>query len=393
MSKSLIISLIIISCLALPGCFNFVDIDDTVAVVAYGWDIDGEHKILSAQIALPQPTSSESIGSGASSKYVVVSRRGPTFTEAARTMNLSLPRKPLWEMADVLVVSEQVAKTDAVLYIDSVVRNPRIRYNTQFFLAKGVRTEEIFQVPIPPEESAGAGLEQLIDIQRNIIGIYTPVKIKDFLVKLAAEGIQPIIPQITVSKQDGRETLLLSGTAIFQNRRMVGSLDAEQSRGLALLTPGAASMGLIHISSSQFANKHGNPIYERIALEIGDYQPKTEFRINGDEITFNIEIEVDVNIIERSSTKDVFFLDTVRAIEREAARQLQKDVMSCIEKAQSLKSDIFGWGLTIKRKNPQEWKLMREHWDENIFPKVKSNVTVTCHLRKIYLERQGFNFN
>lgn len=392
--KKLIASLLIINCLMLAGCFQQVDINDTVPVLAHGWDIEGQKKILAAQIALPSPSSLDSSGGSGDSqpKFMVLTSSGKSTVEAARRLSLSLPRTLIWSMTDSLVMSKAMAETDASIYVDPIIRNPRIRLNTRLFIATNAKPENVLQVEIPPEQYSGTALDKLVDTQTKIKGIYIPVDLKNFLFRLATEGIEPIAPQVIIVKKDGRDKLELSGTAVFRESRMVGSLNEQESRGLALLTPGAVSQSLIGIKSPlDSSNENSDSLFEEVVLEIGDYNTKTKPVFNGDKISFETEINVDVNLLEKNNDQSFYPTQATEALEKAAQEKLKADVMACINRAQNLRSDIFGWGLELKRRHPQKWRLMGSNW-ENIFSEAETKVSVNVNLRKVYLERIGFKF-
>ncbi|HOL16241.1 MAG TPA: Ger(x)C family spore germination C-terminal domain-containing protein, partial [Bacillota bacterium] len=50
-----------------------------------------------------------------------------------------------------------------------------------------------------------------------------------------------------------------------------------------------------------------------------------------------------------------------------------EDILS---RAQELKSDIFGFGNLIYRKNPRLWEKIGPRWDEEIFPRLKIDLKV-----------------
>jgi hypothetical protein len=80
-------------------------------------------------------------------KFMVVSERAPSFAEAARNLSLSLPRLPLWSMADTIVIGEELARLNTNFFTDIATRNPRIRYNVLLFYPRNHPSEK-FQVEV-----------------------------------------------------------------------------------------------------------------------------------------------------------------------------------------------------------------------------------------------------
>lgn len=387
MQKMLIIS-ILFSSLMLAGCFDSLQVDDTMVAIAHGWDTDGSTKLLSAQMALTPPREGQ-LETGPA--FLVVSASALTFAEAARQLSLSLPRLPLWSMADTIVIGEDLARLDTGLFIDAATRNPRIRYNVRLFVAKDTSPLEIFEVEVPPEDYSGTALEKIIDNQTGQAGLYIPVILKDFLFKIGTAGVEPTVPQIVVEESPEGKKLRLQGMAVFQGCQMVGSLDERQSRGLALLKQGSIKRPIFNIISPGLANEQQKlKMSNTMALELTSYRVQVTPILNGHDIAMNISIKAKGNVIEDNSNRNIDEPEMVKAVEQAAAQALSRDIESCIEQAQALNSDIFGWGLAISRSNPKLWQEIETEWPE-IFAGVSSNVKVEYQLLQTYLQKDAFS--
>ncbi len=390
MARKIIISIMLIFITILCGCFDKLEVNQTIVVVAHGWDLQGQNKLLSAQLALTPPREGQ-LEPGP--KFQVVSAAASTFAEAGRRLSLSLPRRPLWSMADTIIISEKLAREDSALFVDTATRNPRIRYNVSLFLSRGSSPEDIFNIEVPPENYSGTALEKLIENQTAQAGIYIPVDMKDFLYKLSAPGIEPIIPQIMIEGQGGQKKLTLQGTAVFKDRKMAGSLDEQQTRGLALLNPGTIKKTIFNIKSPLISEEENEPvnISEIIALELTAYQTRVKPVINGESILMEITIEAEGNLIEDNIIRELGHPETIRKIELAANQALALEVQSCIDQAQALESDILGWGQTISRSHPETWQQLEPGWSE-IFAGTKSDIKVEYKLRHTYLQKKAFSF-
>lgn len=62
-----------------------------------------------------------------------------------------------------------------------------------------------------------------------------------------------------------------------------------------------------------------------------------------------------------------------------------------IRKAQSLNSDIFGWGYSVYRSDPATWKAIEKDWDQR-FPEIPYELNVEFDLRRSYLTDRSFVF-
>ncbi|KUG05479.1 spore germination protein gerkc [hydrocarbon metagenome] len=351
-------------------------------VIAHGWDLEGQNTLLSAQLALTPPREGQ-LDTGP--RFLVVSSAAATFVEAGRRLSLSLPRRPLWSMADTIVISEELARKDSYLFIDTATRNPRIRFNVSLFLSKGASPEDIFNTEVPPENYSGTALEKLIENQSGQAGIYMPVSLKEFLYKSSAPGIEPIIPQIIIEGQGAERKLTFQGTAVFKGRKMIGSLDERETRGLALLNTGAIKRTIFNIRIPS-GGREGE-----IALELTDYQTRVKPVINGDSIIMEIVIDAEGNLVEHNIASELGAPETVRKMELAAGQAMVQEVQRCINQSQYLESDILGWGQIISRSYPETWLQLESRWP-TIFAGIKSDVKVNYELKHSYLQKKAFLF-
>lgn len=383
MQKRLTI-LILLSFLMLVGCFDSLQADDTIVVVAQGWDIDGSNKLLSAQMALTPPREGQ-LEPGP--RFIVVSSSALSFTEASHKLSLSLPRIPLWSMAETIVISENLARMDANLFIDTAARDPHIRYNARLFIAKEASPAELFEVEVPSEDYSGIALDKFIDNQTQQVGLYIPIILKDFLFKIGTAGTEPTIPQIVITEDQDGKKLKLQGMAVFKGTQMVGSLNERQSRGLALLKPGTMNKAVFNIISPSYAQEE-QTIFNTIALQLSSYQVKVEPLINGQDIAMNIRLKAKGNLAE-DNTNLIIEPEVIKAIEQQAAQALSRDMQSCIEQAQALNSDILGWGLAISRSHPKIWRQIESEWPE-MFAGIPYTIKANYELKQAYLQKNAF---
>jgi Ger(x)C family germination protein len=379
--------LLLLSPFILSGCYDKLEVSDTIVVIAHGWDIQGDNKLLSAQLALTPPREGQL---QRDPKYMTLCSTAPSFAQAARELSLTLPRQPLWSMADTIVISEKLALRDTTLFIDTATRNPHIRYNVKLFVARGVTPAEIFEVQVPPENYSGTALEKIIRIQTGQAGIYMPIDLKDFIYRNSTEGIEPVIPQIVLESQKGQKGIRLQGTAVFKGHQMVGELDPAQTRGLALMKSGAINSTIFNIKNPLIGREE-EPLKmsNNLCLELTSYRVKVKPLINGSHIKMQIVLEGEGNIVEDNNTSSICEPETVQDIEKEAARALKQDIQMCIKQAQGLNSDIMGWGLAINRIHPRTWQKIRDYWPE-IFPGIPANIQVKYRLNQPYLQKDAF---
>jgi spore germination protein KC len=386
MQRYLLIISLLLFFFILPGCGNSLEINETIIPIGMGLELKGDDKVLSAQMASAQETGS---GEGSSAPVLVISESGTgTWAELARRSSLSLSRSPLWAFTSSVFIGENLARKDTGLFVDILARNRFIRNNIFLFLTKGTTPEEIFRCKVQAEDYSVTTLEKTITTQEKQIGIYMPVYASDFLYKSATPGIEPVLPQVTIDKEPNAEQIKLNGTAVFLERKMVGSLDQYESRGFRFLSPKMISAGLFNLKAPEGTN---NDLADIITMELIRSEAKWEPVIKDNKINIQVTIKTEGNLYEQNNLIDYSTPEMINKLEREAENLMKNNITACIAKAQLLQSDIFGWGLGIKKKHPRLWEEVKTDWPQ-VFSRLDTNIEVDFKLRRSYLLEKPFKF-
>lgn len=366
-----------------PGC-GAKDVNDTSIPMGLGFDWEKENEFkISAQLA--KPVTSEEGSSDEEASFIVVSETGQTLTMAARNLLLTLPRVPLWTYASVVVLGENLVTQDAVFYADLLARNPTIRNNAMVVVTKDITPEAMFQIKTPLEPYSALGVTKILKNQEKQLGIYIPITIGDFIGKISTPGIELLIPIVTVIKNGDSETLKVEGTAVFAQRKMIGHLNEKESRGYRWLNAKPIQGGILSIPDPKDSKK-------LVGLEVIRSAAKVKPIIDKKgHITMNINIEAEGNFYEQQTTHELLNLEGFKAMDKLAAKEIEKEISLAIIRAQELNSDIFGWGQLVYNSYPQVWNKIESDWYD-YFPNIKTNINVEFKLRRTYLTDESFKF-
>lgn len=390
-------ALLLLNSITLCGCYNRLEVNDSVVVTGYGADIKEGKNVFTIQMALPQARPEG--GMPLQPQSLVVSETGYGWARTARKLFLSIPRTPLWSMATVFVVGEDLAREDIGLITDFCTRNRFLRSNLILLVARGASPEEVMQVDMPPENYSAIALEKMVRTQEAQIGIYTPVTLGDFLEKLASPAIEPVIPQVVIKTAGKQKRLKLEGSAVFKGHKMVGSLNEQETRGLRYMSPFMISGGLFTVSILPGGEIGGGgynvsgelraELENVVTLELVRSQARIEPVIAGDKIKMKIKIEAEGNLYEQQSSRDFASQEMIKKLEEAANQTIKKDIQACIGKAQLLNSDILGYGSAVSHKFPREWERLETNWYQS-FSRVQSEISVDFKIRRSYLVDKPF---
>ncbi|MDD3270376.1 MAG: Ger(x)C family spore germination protein [Syntrophomonadaceae bacterium] len=379
MKKALLLVLLTTT-LLLAGC-ETIEINKASIPLGFGTDYKDKRIIFTSQLANPR---SPEAGAGQGPQFVVVSADGDTVAEAARKITLSNSQTPLWGHASLLLFSENFARNDMALFMDFVARNRFVRKNIPVVITHNATPEEVFNVKPLVSSYTATVIRDLLQTQESQIGIYTSLTLLELIDKFTVPGVEPVVPMITIDNSGQPEKLKLEGMAVFKGRKMVGSLNENESRGYRFMRPKMIQGGLFIIPS---------PLDEKskVTLELSRSQAKITPVIQGSDLKMKIEIKAEGNFYEQGGSGNLFTMDMIKKLEQSGSREIEKQISLCINKAQSLDSDILGWGRIVHSSNPKIWNEMASEW-EQIFPNVEPEITVKYEIRRSYLTDTSFVF-
>ena len=351
------------------GCGTMTDVERTAVGAGLGVDLDNENNVL-FYAQFNRPVNVQETGANEAQSEVFTGR-GKTPTQAARNITLVMPHLPLWSHADIFVLGEKLARTDLYYMADFLSRNRNIRKNSFLVVAYKVSPYDIFHGECPFALCSSRGIINILRAQDKNFGVYPLVTSLEFVTKLLSYGIDPVAPQVTIVKKDGRSILTIDGMAVFRQNRMVGSLNELECRGYRWLSPTSKKGGLVVLSAPW-------PGVDYISLEVNEFNTRTRPRFADGKLIMDVQVDVTVNLIDVGGVVNV--LENERIIEDLAAQEIERQIYACIAKAQQLNSDILGWGQKVQRYEPEVWETLKPLWYDT-YPHIEAQVAVKADLR------------
>lgn len=168
-----------------------------------------------------------------------------------------------------------------------------------------------------------------------------------------------------------RDKLVYGGTAVFQQNRLTGFLDDEETKGLNLAT-GTVKSGGIYIPALQ------NPS-RKISIEIRKNVSKIDPVLENGKPVFYIRVVLKGNITQVEDATDVSAQKNLSEINDEFKKMSQDEIRAAVSQAQALKTDALGFGRALEIKYPKYWNSVSEKWDQ-LFPDVPYVVQVNTAL-------------
>lgn len=366
MNKKILIIFIVF---LLTGCWNYKELNSLAISTAMAIDkVDDEYEV---SILIANSKKSQVSSKEGESQTIVYSGKGKSLSKALKEIDLKNPRQTYIGHLSVIIVSEDVAKEGMLGMLDLLLRNSESTKRFYLAVAKDVKAKDIVSILSPLETFPAQNIATNISVSKESQAVSTAIIYSKFIENLIKKGINPILSSITIEGdiKDGKKDDSLqksqpdaivktSQIAIFKKDKFLTFASNEESRGINLIN---------------------NEITEMI-LEVEDgcttivkaSEMNTKFNINSD-LSVDIIVDGRGNIIENNCDIDLQKSDNIKKIEKLTNKQIKKLIQKGIKLTKKYKTDIFGFGNSLYKKDPKKFNRIK-NWDDDYFPDLKINI-------------------
>lgn len=317
---------------------------------------DSEYKV-TAQIAKPDTYSKTPSGSGSGTQkekpFWVISATGKSIFEAIRNMSTNSPRRIFWAHIKVIIIGEDLARSDIHDVLDFFARNPENRLRTLIAVTPGEAGKLVEIVPMMEKDPA-TDLEKIIE-NRSLSGKGYRIMLKNFLADYLEPNANPVASRIRLSQAKGSPVLELNGAAVFHNSKLAGWLDEKETKGL--LWTKSEIKGSIMVVNCPL---DGRPITLEIKTGKTSFQSSVENGIP----YYQIKVKSTGNLVEQGCATDFTDQKAIKALEGALESAIRNDIQTTLTTAQNLGVDFLGFNEVLHRQNEAEWQQLSKNWPE-----------------------------
>lgn len=393
--KCVIVSFILLSMLN-TGCWNRKELKELGVVGSVAIDTENDKVKLTYEIVLPKKLES----SGAEEKAVMFfESEGESVLDAIRNSTLKFNRMLYWPHTNIIYLSEDCAKKGLSSYIDLFNRDHDLRKYIHMLIVKDMPASDIMN----NEWQEGVIPSLYVEtISENYVanGKTSAIKILDFLKAYYSQGIEPVIGAITITEnsesdsgansnsggenqEDSEEKEtdklpLLEGLFVFKEDKLVGYLDGTQSKAYNIITNKIKN----GVTVADSPDNKGIT-----SLEIIKSSSSISVEQNEGKYTGNVSVNIHGIIGEETGKEDITNPETIKKIEKLTSETIKLQLEDCIKQVQKYKSDVFGFGKAFHIKKPEEWRKIKDNWND-IFANMDINVEVETVIEKVGVSDQ-----
>ncbi|MFC4767946.1 Ger(x)C family spore germination protein [Effusibacillus consociatus] len=378
--KSFLLFLILCTnMLFLTGCWDRTELNDLALVEGVGIDTTQDKMIeLTVQLSIPkafgggQGMGGGGGGGGEGRQTLSRSGKGRTIVDALAILQEKLPRKVFWGHAKAIVIGEKLAKQGVRDELEFFASHPQPRPKSYVFVSKGSAKDVLALLP-PLERSSAEVLRELAKSQ--ILMKVTFIEFMDMLSGDAGAAALPMIDVLPPEKgQKQLQTIAyINRTAIFKKDKMIGEIDDAVTRGVLWLR-----------NEIKQANITVTPKDAEGGISALMIRSRTELIPHIDDGKWKLTVKAvsEDDVILNASRWNLLNPNFIGMLEKELEKDLDNRMELALQKVQKEKNaDILGFAEAFHRTYPQEWKKVKDRWDE-IFPQVEVTFDTQVRVRR-----------
>lgn len=366
--KIIIVFLLIINMNLFTGCWDYREVDHLAIVsgIAVDKSTDGKNYLVSFEVI-----KIASGGKDSKTTTELIKCEGKTIFEAARNAIMSTGKKLYFSHAKALIISSEVAKEGTANAIDFFNRHVETRRDIGVYISKENNAYDILEQKNPLSEILSLSLDEMQSSEVALAKSPTVV-LWNFISDLSSEGISAVLPTISINAQSGKPAPQINGTAIFKKDKLVGFLEGDETNTLLYIQK-KAHKGIVVIIKDAENSK--------VSMEIMNNNIEIKPKVTNGKVLMNISIKMEVAIGENGSSVVLEKENNRIMLEQNVTDQLRSNIVNLVKKVQNdYDSDIFGFGETIRKELPNEWRKMSKDWD-NLFKQVDVEVEAEVKIK------------
>lgn len=379
-------------CLISTGCWGRHEIEKLGFVLVAGLDIEkSQHMLVTVQIAKPFTIAGGFARPMAEERsFWLISSSGTTVFEAIRGFFKQSPRRLFWGHNRFIIIGEDLARQGVHQALDVFDREGEPRRREEILVAKGKRASEVMESEFELERLPLEGFEGISENVRQGLSTSLVISQLEFKRALEGEGIEPIASGVVLVRRPVpvkeirgylKDDIIsysasYDGAAAFRGDRLVGWLNAKQTRGLNWIRNRAQGGAIV------IKRPHHPEEKESMTIEVIRASSEITPHFKNGQPVVDVRVRVEGDMVESQKYIDPLNDSTWKVLNRELSDKVKDEVESAIAQAQSLNTDILGFGRAFYCDQPQAWYGgLKQTWYD-IFPNLTVQITVESKLRR-----------
>lgn len=363
-----VITLVFIIVFLLTGCWDYVEIENLITVAGLAVDAGSGNGYL---VTIETIDLEQSQGGDVQPQSKVMEVEGTSIFDAVRNAIKISTQRYYWSHADIIIISEEVARGGIVKVLEPIIRSREPRLTMKVLVSKESSASEILPRDTRTNRIHSFEIVEMLKAQQNLSKAPN-YQVYEVINKVMAVGISTVIPTIGLTTVEGEKTPEVSGLAMFKKDSLVGFLDGEEVKFYLFITNEVKGGVLVESYPSESSPSN-------ISLDISENKTKIQHRYENEKVVMEIKTNTKT-VLHEWGISDSISKERVKDVEKQFEESLRRDIENLIKKVQrEYRCDIFGFGQILRNQNPQLWRELEGNWEE-IFTNLEIEVDTTIEL-------------
>ncbi|MFC3746133.1 Ger(x)C family spore germination protein [Paenibacillus sp. GCM10012306] len=357
--SSILLSLLVLSLTS--GCWDNNELDEYGYVQAIAID-QGEDNRIEITTHFYNPSNKMEAGgdtTSSASKGTNIRTSGETFFEAIREIPAKFGRKAKWDHMRVILIGEQLARSSSIREVlDFFSRDHEPRGTILPLIAEQSASQFLNTKPFI-ENTIGQQYKKMETTSAHYSAKTSDIPLYDLAIQLSSPSKASAIPYLVKSGPD--QEAKVSGVALIQNGKMVGTLGELETETFMMLT-GSYRYGVLEFPCMNHTSKQ---THKNESLEVLTFSSKLTPTVKDDNVFVDVDVAFEGTIGELSCSHLKTNKDMSR-FEQTIKEQVEKQLEHTLTTFKTKKVDVLGIGNQIYRRNPKLWNRLKPTWDQKL---------------------------
>ncbi|KAB3540957.1 Ger(x)C family spore germination protein [Alkaliphilus pronyensis] len=388
MNKKLFLLCILITSIAITGCWDSIEIDDRTFIMALGIDVykptEEEKNIEDEKKYLPQHTrppvsltyvASKPISAGGEVEIANITMSSVSHSSftAKRQMISRSDNELFLGHLKAVVLGDELVKNPMLFRetMDRIEKDPLISRRISMAVADGT-AKEALEIETELEKNIGKFISSLF-IRQERSNRAPVADAGDILTTLHKNG-NVLIPRLVYSDKE----IKIGGAAVIKDYKMEGWIGEMESLAYMIITNNLMTTALNHNMDDLI-----------IPYTLTEIKTNIEAEKEGDNIKVVLSVigEGDIDGLYFNPEEDVLDPSFVKKVQDGICKDIQKLIIEAIKVFQKdYQIDIFQFGDYFRKYKPDVWRDIEKDWEE-IFTELEVVVETDIFMRRVGLSR------
>ena len=354
-------------------CYG-TEVEDMMIIQGVAVDKSGNNFEVTIEMLNNKQSASADASNVGDEMTLIYSAKGETVAEALRLIINKTGTVPTYTHNKLIILSEDVAKTDISKVLDFFERDYTTQPITLLCVAKGVKAGEVLKANIGKDISKSEVLEKILN-QSALSSITPKTRLIDVINTILDETACICLPVVALEKNGETKTFFVENIAVFDYKNEFSYfLNREASESVVKL------LGELKNGTLVTEDEEGN----KATFIIVDGKTTYDVTVNNDIVNFNVKIKMycDLNAYEGDKFKSIKD-ETVKIFKENIEFTTEREILNTYETILQYGSfDVLRFGRRLLQNDKNAYVKLGKDWQSN-FNKSNLNVDVEVIIRRI----------